>query len=41
MSFAELRQTCLQGGALSSDLFGEDVTITEPTEGAEPERACG
>lgn len=36
MSFAELRQTCLQGGALSSDQFAENVTITEPTEGAEP-----
>jgi hypothetical protein len=36
MSFAELRQAVLQGGALSSDLFAEDVTITPPQEGAEP-----
>lgn len=36
MSFAEVRQAALQGGALSSDLFAEDVTITAPTDGAEP-----
>jgi hypothetical protein len=36
MSFAELRQATLQGGALSSVLFAENVTITEPTQGAEP-----
>jgi hypothetical protein len=36
MSFADLRQTVLQGGVLNSDLFAEDVTIKSPEEGAEP-----
>lgn len=35
MSFAALRQAVLQGGALSSDLFAEDVTIQEPGDEAE------
>ena len=36
MTFAALRQAVLQGGALSSALFAEDVTITAPGDGAEP-----